>query len=178
MGAKMGFGWYLVQAIGGSEHKAADALMGEGLNVWVPEYRAAAVHARQMTIRTRALFPGYLFAWCDPELGHFAAAKKSWGARFVMFGERASPVPERIMEGLTYACAKGLFDSLPQGSKPTPKSFPQGAKVVVRDARFGEIIGKIKAQPHGQRAQIFIEWLGREMVASVPLDRIELVSQL
>ena len=82
------------------------------------------------------------------------------------------------MEGLTYACAKGLFDSLPQGSKPTPKSFPQDAKVVVRDARFGEIIGKIKAQPHGQRAQIFIEWLGREMVASVPLDRIELVSQL
>ena len=171
------FGWYLIQATGGIEVKAADALLAEGVKVWWPQFRAVAVHARQMTIRTRALFPGYLFAWCEP--ADFAKIRKAKDVRLVRFGdgENAPKVPERIMDDLAIACQRGAFDTLPKGHKPVPEGFPQGSSVRLHDERFGEIIGKIKAQPHGQRAEIFVEWLGREMRMSVSLDKLEPVAQ-
>ena len=165
-------GWYLVYLTSGSEAKARDALRSEGITVFLPEYAAGVVHARKATIVTRALFPGYMFARLDPQRGGFAAVRKTPDVRLVGCDGAPQIVPEKVIRDVSWACDSGEFDALPQGSGVSPVDYPQGAAVKVVGGPLSEIIGKIKAQPHGKRALVLFELLGREMHMSVPLDRL------
>ena len=168
-------GWYLIYLTCGSEAKARDALRAEGLTVFLPEYATTAVHARRMSVVMRPLFPRYLFARLDPQRGAFARIRKTPDVALVSFDGSPQIVPEKVIRDVIWACASGAFDSLPEGSGMSSEAFPAGARVQVDDNPFGEIIGKIKAQPRGKRAELLFPWLGREITVSAPLDRLHLV---
>jgi transcription antitermination factor NusG len=168
-------GWYLIYVTAGTDAKAREAIEAEGLPVFMPEYRAIVRHARKLDIVRRSLFPRYMFALLNPARGDRATIKNCRDVELVTLGESARPVPEKVVWELSFQCLQRAFDHVPRGVGRKPEDYPQDCPVRVLDERFGEMIGKIKAQPHGGRALVLCEWLGREMQLSVPIDRLEAV---
>lgn len=165
-------GWYLIYLTAGSESKARASLWAEGLWVYLPEFVTYVEHARKMTVVSRPLFPRYLFARLDPQRGDFARVRKTPDVALVSFDGAPQIVPERVIRDVSWGCDSGAFNALPKGSMASPADFPQDMSVKVVGGPLAEIIGKIKDQPHGKRALILFQMLGREMQASVPLDRL------
>jgi transcriptional antiterminator RfaH len=170
-----GAGWYLIFLTAGSEVKARDALRAEGLTVFLPEFVTSVHHDHVVRVVTRPLFPRYLFARLAPQRGDFARVRKTRDVTLVSFDGSPQIVPEQVIRGVSWGCDSGAFDSLPAGSGARAEDFPQGASVKVDDNPFGEIIGKIKAQPRGKRAELLFEILGREVKVNAPLDRLQAV---
>ena len=166
-------GWYLVYSKAASgEAKARDALLAAGFPAWLPTCIVIAMHARKLTFVVKPVFSRYLFAQLDPQRGAFGIVRGLGDILLVEFDGKPERVPEQVIRELSFACVSGAFNIIPAQAKPSPKDFAQGMEVRTVDGPFAEFIGKIKRVSHGQRVQVLFDVLGKEMKASVSLDKL------
>ena len=128
---------------------------------------------------TEALFPGYLFARFDV-LSRYREIQHVHGVRgIVRFGEMFQPVPAALIEQLRASVQ--AEDGASNGNAAaagdatiTVAPDPQpGQEIVVAAGPFAGLRALVtRYLPARQRVCVLLEFLGREMEAEVPADRV------
>jgi len=107
--------WYLVRALTGRETFAVEQLERQGFVTFLPKQPRTIRHARRLTVRLAAYFPGYLFVQLDMTRQRWRSINGTLGvACLVGPAERPSPVPKGVVEALIVAAdARGVLDGPP-----------------------------------------------------------------
>src|SRR3954466_10002823 len=86
--------WYAVYCQPHRERSAAQNLLKQGFDTFLPLRRKIHRHAGKIEAVSAPLFPGYLFVRLDIALHRWRCVNGTYGViRLVMQGERPSPMP-------------------------------------------------------------------------------------
>jgi transcription termination/antitermination protein NusG len=107
--------WYLVRALTGRETFAVEQLERQDFVVFLPKQPKTIRHARRLTVRLAAYFPGYLFVRLDLAAQRWRSINGTLGVAYLVGpGERPAPVPEGVVEALMEAAdARGVIEGPP-----------------------------------------------------------------
>lgn len=124
---------------------------------------------------TEALFPGYLFARFEVLSRHREIQSVRGVRGIVRFGEKFQPVPAVLIEQLR-ATVRGDDDSEDTNRETTITVAPEpqpGQEIVVAAGPFAGLRALVtRYLPAKQRVLVLLEFLGREMEAEVPAERV------
>ena len=107
--------WYLVRALTGRETFAVEHLERQGFVAFLPKHPKTVRHARRLSVRLAAYFPGYLFVQLDLARQRWRSINGTLGVAYLVGpGERPAPVPKGVVEALIEAAdASGILQGPP-----------------------------------------------------------------
>ena len=109
-----------------------------------------------------AFFPGYLFVRMDLARTRWRSINGTFGViGLVQFGDRPSPAPHGLVEGLIAATRS-------DGVLGAPAPIPEGAIVQIIGGPFDRHIGTLIAAEPGDRVRVLLDLLGRATPVSAP----------
>jgi transcription antitermination factor NusG len=126
--------WYAIHVRTRFETVAADTLVGKGLEVFMPVYRARRQWSDRIKEIEMPLFPGYLFCRIDLR-GRLLPILTTPGVIAILgAGNMPSPVPEREIAAIQLAIRSGL------PAQPCP--YPSvGARVLIERGPLAGVEG-------------------------------------
>jgi transcriptional antiterminator RfaH len=150
--------WYVVHTQPRQEARAEVNLRRQGFEVWLPSIRRARRHARRVDSTLTPLFPRYLFV-SEP----WRSINGTFGVvRLLCNGDTPLVVPAGLVEEIMERCDEaGTIIGLPR-----PLVVGESVKVVM--GRF-DLEGLFETRSGQDRVVLLLEFLGREVRASVPL---------
>lgn len=161
--------WFVVYTHPHAEAKALVNLRQQGFEGYLPWCRRWRRHARRREIVRRPLFPRYLFVSFDALATRWRPILSTVGvAGMVRQGDRPLAVPAGVVEEIRIGEQSGRFDE----HSPVAK-LAAGALVRVKDGPFGDLVGKLQSLADGDRVNVLLQLLGREVVARIPVEKLE-----
>jgi transcriptional antiterminator RfaH len=161
--------WFVVYTHPHAEEKALANLRRQGYDGYLPACRRWRRHARRREIVRRPLFPRYLFVAFDAMSTRWRPILSTAGvAGLVRQGDHPLAVPAGIVEQIRDGERTGRFDELAPVAR-----LAAGALVRIKDGPFGELIGRLQSLADGDRVNVLLQLLGREVVARVPAENLE-----
>jgi transcriptional antiterminator RfaH len=161
--------WFVVYTHPHAEAKALANLRQQGYEGYLPWCRRWRRHARRREIVRRPLFPRYLFVAFDAMTTRWRPILSTVGVvGLVRQGDRPLSVPPGVVEQLQDSERAGRFDDLAPIAR-----LAAGALVRIKDGPFGDLMGRLQTLADGDRVNVLLELLGREVVARVPVDKLE-----
>lgn len=143
--------WYVVQTQTHREHLAAEHLARQGFSVFFPRQRRTIRHARKLSERLVAYFPGYLFVSLDTGADRWRSVNGTIGVRgLVMGANHPAPAPAGLIEVL-----QGQADV--QGCLTPPPAFGPGDRVRLISGPFADLVGTLDRMEGPARARILIQ---------------------
>src|SRR5579863_4759535 len=129
--------WYVVQTQVNGEAKAAQNLLRQGFEIYLPRYLKPRRHARKVDFAAKPLFPRYLFVAIDMTTQRWRSIQSTSGvAHLVTNGDVPAVVPEGIVAALkSREDAKGFIKI------DAPSKFAPGDKVRVLAGAFMDSAG-------------------------------------
>ncbi len=123
---------------------------------------------------TEALFPSYLFARFEALSRHREIQSVRGVRGIVRFGEKFQPVPGALIEQLRATVRAEDSDDVERETTITVAPEPQpGQEIVVAAGPFAGLHALVtRYLPAKQRVLVLLEFLGREMEAEVPAERV------
>src|SRR5947209_12221558 len=101
MSEKIGASWYVVQTHVNGEAKAAQNLMRQGYEIYLPRYLKRRRHARKLDFTAKPLFPRYMFVAIDMSAQRWRSIQSTFGvSRLVSNGDDPATVPAGVVEAL------------------------------------------------------------------------------
>lgn len=92
--------WYLIQTKAGEEQRAEFNLSNQGIETFLPLYKAHQISFGRVIEKKRPLFPSYLFARFALG-GHYYKVKWTRGvSKIVAFGDLPVPVSEEVIQAI------------------------------------------------------------------------------
>src|SRR5216684_2472440 len=132
MSETIGARWYVVQTQVSGEAKAAQNLLRQGYEVYLPRYLKRRRHARKVDFTAKPLFPRYMFVAIDMATQRWRSIQSTFGVpRLVTNGDHPAIVPAGVVQGLKAREDEKGFVRL--DSKPI---VGPGAKVRVLEGAF------------------------------------------
>ncbi|MEO0508724.1 MAG: transcription termination/antitermination NusG family protein [Verrucomicrobiota bacterium] len=164
---RSGLYWYCLRTQTKREHIAASILAQiEKVEVLCPRISQIKKTRAGKKRFVEALFPGYIFAKFDFAEQNRQVMHSQGVTRIVEHGERRI-VPDSVIAELKSSLPKGVIEA------PDPSIEP-GAAVECISGSLKGLNGKVMAQlPSGQRIQLLLEILGREI--SVEVDPADII---
>jgi len=160
--------WYAIYTKVQEEVWAANNLRERGLEVYLPRYSRRRSHARRVDFVKAPLFPRYLFARADVEIGERPAMAYAQGVEYVVgFGGRLSVVHDQIIDEL-----RAREDQSGLISMAAHPEFTPGQKVRVRDGSLLDNTGIFQSVGDDQRVFILLDILGGQVRARLPVSAI------
>ncbi|MEV8663322.1 transcription termination/antitermination NusG family protein [Mesorhizobium ciceri] len=158
--ADIGARWYAASVFLGKETIAEQHLRRQGFVSFVPRSERTVRHARQLSTRKAAYFPGYMFVAFDVTQQRWRSVNGTIGVRsLIMQGDRPSPVPFGLVERFIALTGKdGLLD-FSSGLKP-------GSSVRILSGPFAELIGRLDRLDSTGRARVLVAIMNGE----IPID--------
>ena len=92
--------WYLIRTKSGNEQRAAFNLSNQGIEVFLPLYKAHQFNFGKINEMKKPLFPGYLFARFDLSSQYHQVKWTRGVSKIVAFGDFPVPVSERIIQAI------------------------------------------------------------------------------
>lgn len=161
--------WLVVYTHPLAEAKALANLRQQGYDAYLPWCRRWRRHARRREIVRRPLFPRYLFVAFDAMTTRWRPILSTVGvAGVIRQGELPVPVSDAVVDQIRDGERAGRFDDL----SPVAR-LAAGAFVRIKDGPFGDLIGRLQSLADGERVNVLLELLGREVVARVPIEKLE-----
>jgi transcriptional antiterminator RfaH len=155
----IGSRWYVVQTQVNGELKAAQNLMRQGYEVYLPRYLKRRRHARKVDVTAKPLFPRYLFVVIDIATHRWRSIQSTLGvARLVCNGDDPAMLPERVIHALKAREDENGFITME--SKP---AFAPGDRVRVLAGAFTECAGLFNGLADHDRVSILLDMLGRKV---------------
>lgn len=153
-GASPGLVWYAVNAHTGKEALAAEHLGRQAFEVCLPLFERTVRHARRITRRRAAFFPGYLFVQVDPKTVRWRAINGTRGVKsLVMTGDRPAALPGGVVEAFQAATNdKGLIERDGNG-------LARGDRVRMVAGPFADLPGRVEHLSGAERVRVLIELL-------------------
>src|ERR1700733_391453 len=93
--------WYVVQTQVNSEVKAAQNLVRQGYEIYLPRYMKRRRHARKIDFVAKPLFPRYLFVAVNKAAQRWRSIQSTFGvSHLVTNGNEPAIVPQAIVSSL------------------------------------------------------------------------------
>jgi transcriptional antiterminator RfaH len=168
MSEAIGARWYVVQTQVNGETKAAQNLLRQGYEVYLPRYLKRRRHARKVDFAARPLFPRYMFVAIDMATQRWRSIQSTFGvARLVTNGDDPAAVPEGVVDTLrAREDAKGFIRL---DSKP---AFAPGDKVRILTGAFMDSAGLFSGLADHDRVAILLDMLGRKVRVLLDADMV------
>jgi transcriptional antiterminator NusG len=165
--------WYLVRTLRHDECNAQKAIVGLGVETYLPMESHWAKHGRKIKRVTLPLFRQYLFTRFDLERDDWGQIRRAhFVDRIISVDEIPVRVPDQQLEIIRLAEAAGAYDRTIRRPEP-PDGFDVGTKVRIRAGPFAGLIAEIRRASPGRRVEILFAILGRE--TRIRLDKMNLV---
>ncbi|WP_258581167.1 transcription termination/antitermination protein NusG [Mesorhizobium sp. AR02] len=158
--AVLGVRWYVAGVLQGKESIAEQHLRRQGFASFVPLGERTVRHARRLSKRTAAYFPGYMFVAFDVTQQRWRSVNGTIGIRsLITQGDRPLPVPFGLVERFIALTGKdGLLD-FSGGLLP-------GSSVRIVSGPFAELIGRLDRLDPTGRARVLVSIMNGE----IPVD--------
>jgi transcriptional antiterminator RfaH len=168
MSKAIGVCWYVVQTQVNGEFKAAENLMRQGFDIYLPRYLKRRRHARKVDFTAKPLFPRYLFVAIDVAAQRWRSIQSTFGvARLVSNGDDPSVLPEGVVSALKAREDDKGFITM--NSKP---AFAPGDKVRVLAGAFVDTAALFNGMADHDRVSILLEMLGRKVRVLLDADMV------
>ena len=143
--------WYAVSTLRHRERQAEANLVRQGFKVFAPLCRKTVRHARRLTTKHAAYFPGYLFIALDLERDRWRSVNGTIGVRsLVMAGESPSAAPIGLVEQLIeHTDASGLLN--------LRFALEAGAEVLLLSGPFATLIGRFEKLSADGRVRVLLD---------------------
>jgi transcription antitermination factor NusG len=156
--------WFAIQTLTKREHVAADNLTSQEIETLSPRIATHRFDGYRHRATTEALFPGYIFAYCDP-VEHFYKIKRAIGVRrWIDFAGQYPMVEVEIIEEII----SNTVDGLVKLKKREREKFEFGELAPGEDVKiiagpFSGLIGKLDAtMKGGERVAVLLTVMGGE----------------
>jgi transcriptional antiterminator RfaH len=145
-----GVRWYLVRALTGRENLAVEQLERQGFVTFLPKQPKTIRHARRLTVRLAAYFPGYLFVQLDLARQRWRSINGTLGvAHLVGPGDKPAPVPKGVVEALAAAAdARGVLEGPP---------LQAGQQVRIIAGAFADKLAVIERLDEAGRVRVLLD---------------------
>src|SRR5882724_13148357 len=101
MSEAIGPRWYVVQTQVSGELKAAQNLLRQGYEIYLPRYLKRRRHARKVDVTAKPLFPRYLFVAIDMATQRWRSVQSTFGVvRLVSNGDDPAMLPVGVVQAL------------------------------------------------------------------------------
>ena len=155
--------WYLVTTKIKSEQRVQNNLLARHeLETFVPRYPKS----KTSSATGLPLFARYVFVRCDPERDFGKIQYTPGVSKIVMFGERATPVPEDVI-----AC---LYARCDENQEVKPPALDAGQKVRVKQGFFDGCEGIIREKHGNKRIQLLLKLVSSEWKVELDASEVEL----
>jgi transcriptional antiterminator RfaH len=162
--------WYVVQTQVNGEMKAAQNLVQQGYEIYLPRYLKRRRHARKVDFTAKPLFPRYMFVAVDTATQRWRSIQSTFGvARLVSNGDDPAKVPDGVVGALKAREDDKGFIKLE--AKP---DFVPGDKVRVLAGAFMDNAGLFSSMADQDRVSILLEMLGRKVRVLLDADMVAL----
>lgn len=156
--------WFVVKSKHNQERRAESSLLSQGVKCYLPVVTTSSMRdgKKLNQLRDNPLFPGYLFAYFDPEVIHTTEVKNTRGVSgLVSFGGAPAIITESemcdIRERIAARAASISAESLPV----------QGERVELTGSSL-EGLDAVYDEPDGlRRSMLLISVLGKQVRRSV-----------
>ena len=160
--------WYVVQTQVNGEAKAAQNLLRQGYEIYLPRYLKRRSHARKVDFVAKSLFPRYLFVAIDMATQRWRAIQSTQGvSRLVCNGEEPATVPSGVVGAL-----KMREDDRGFIRMETTPAFAPGDKVRVLAGAFMDSAGLFDGMGDHDRVAILLDLLGRKVRVHLDADLV------
>ncbi len=151
--------WYVINTKANNEIFAMNKLRSQNYKVFCPSYVSIIKHARQFKKIIKPFFPGYLFIYLDiqeqswMDINHMVGVK-----RILNDGSLPLAINDSIVEDLkNMQNDEGIIDD------PILNKCKVGQKVMINDGVFRGLKGIFKGLTAGQRVEVLLNMLGRNL---------------
>lgn len=158
------FKWYLIQSKPGQAAKAAQELLNQGYEIFLPTLQVEKVVKGRRVERVEPLFPGYVFIELSELSSNWRPIRSTRGvARLVSFGDKPAVVPDDVVELLRSQLR----------SQNTETALKPREPVTLASGPFRHLNAVFLEYDGDKRAFLLLEMLGKWQRLSVPLDQIQ-----
>jgi transcriptional antiterminator RfaH len=145
--------WFLVRTQPGRELTAEFQLERQGYRTFLPKVLKTVRHARRLTTKVSAFFPGYLFIELDLARERWRSINGTFGvSHLVMRGETPAVAPKGVVEDLI-----GCSDALGLHRPPSPRA---GERVRILAGPFSNQIAVVQRLDGSGRVRLLLEAMG------------------
>ena len=157
--------WYLVRAITGRENLAVEQLERQGFVTFLPKQPKTIRHARRLTVRLAAYFPGYLFVQLDLARQRWRSINGTLGvAHLVGPGDQPAPVPMGVVEALAAAAdARGVLEGPP---------LQAGQQVRIIAGAFADKLAVIERLDEAGRVRVLLNIVSGRVPVTIDREMI------
>jgi transcriptional antiterminator RfaH len=160
--------WYVAQCAPRKERVAFQNLRNQGFDAYCPTVGRTKRHARRFYTVSEPLFPGYLFVGIDIGEQPWRSVNGTLGVTRLLTDGRG-PVP--LQDGLVDEIRAMTGERDP--SVPPGKSLNIGQDVRFRQGPFTDLVGRVLSLKAGQRVEVLLRLMNREVVVGADLDDLE-----
>ncbi len=160
--------WYALRTKVQQEVWAENNLIERGLEVYLPRYLKRRRHARKTDYIQAPLFPRYLFARADVDLGERPTMAYAPGIDYVVsFGDRLATVGNNIIDEI-----RAREDQSGMIAIGIETGFKPGQKVRVSEGALCDHVGMFQCTSDDQRVFVLLDMLGRQVRVRLSQDAI------
>lgn len=160
--------WFVVQTQVNCEAKAAQNLVRQGFEVYLPRYLKRRRHARKIDFTAKPLFPRYMFVAIDMATQRWRSIQSTFGvSHLVSNGDTPAGVPDGVISSLRKREDDKGFVKLERGPV-----FSRGDKVRVMAGAFIDNIALFDGICDRDRVSILLDLLGQKVRVSLDMDMV------
>lgn len=160
--------WHVVHTQPNGEERAAQNLLRQGFEAYLPLYRRRTRHARRIVTASRPLFPRYLFVRFDADAVRWRSINGTFGVvRLLCHGERPLAVPPGVVESIHQRADGEGYVRLDETSQ-----FLPGQRIQIVEGAFALTTGLFQHMTDGRRVVLLLDLLGRKVRVSVPAEAV------
>jgi transcriptional antiterminator RfaH len=158
--------WYVVQTQVNGEARAAQHLLRQGYEIYLPRFMKLRRHARKVDYVAKPLFPRYLFVAIDMATQRWRSIQSTQGvSRLVRNGEDPVAVPCGVLGALRAREDDRGFVRV--GVAPV---FSPGDRVRVLAGAFTDSAGLFDGMGDRDRVAVLLDMLGRKVRVHLDAD--------
>jgi transcriptional antiterminator RfaH len=163
--------WFVVQTQVGGEAKAAQNLLRQGYDIYLPRYLKRRRHARRVDFVAKPLFPRYMFVAIDIATQRWRSIQSTFGvSHLVTNGGEPAAVPDGVVSAL-----KAREDTNGFVKMDARPNFAPGDKVRVLAGAFMDTAGLFDSVADRDRVSILLNVLGRQVRVLLDVDLVAAV---
>lgn len=157
--------WYLVRALTGRETFAVEQLERQDFTCFLPKQPKTIRHARRISVRLAAYFPGYLFVRLDLAAQRWRSINGTLGVAYVVGpGERPTPVPPGVVEALMAAAdTRGVIEGPP---------LRAGQRVRIIAGAFADQMAIIERLDDAGRVRVLLDIVSGRVPVTIGRDML------
>ncbi len=161
--------WYLVYSKARQEDVAAGGLVEQGYAVYLPKVRLKRRRPGGMIEVEQPLFPRYLFVAVTSSEQSISPAQYTAGVqKLIRFGVEFLLVPEAVVKTLI------LHEDPETGChRLVPPDLKRGDRLRIASGTLEGLEGVFEARTGKDRVVIFLQLLGQQTRAEIPLEELD-----